>query len=270
MSSVRPQPAAPAGFAFKEVDPEGEVTLEAMAQAPNFNRWMFQTIRPYITGPVLEVGSGIGNLSAHLLGSGFPSHLSDVRPRYCQKLREAFGRHPCCRGVIQLDLVHPDFDRAYASLLGQFGTVFALNVVEHIADEHRALANCHKLLRPQGTLITLVPAYELLYNRFDRELCHFRRYTRGTLERLFRVNGLEVVRSFYFNLAGTLGWVISGSLLGHSTPSPRLVALYDRLVWLFRLLDRVTDRSMGLSVITIGRAAEAQSDLSAGRRGQAA
>jgi 2-polyprenyl-3-methyl-5-hydroxy-6-metoxy-1,4-benzoquinol methylase len=253
MSTVRTQ----AGFAFKEVDPEGEETLEAMSQAPNFNRWMFETIRPYLAGPVLEVGSGIGNLSALLLEAGFPSLLSDVRPRYCQKLRETFAHHPCCKAVVQLDLVHPEFERAYASLLGQFGAVFALNVVEHIADEHRAVLNCRKLLRPEGNLILLVPAYELLYNRFDRELCHFRRYTRATLERLVAVNGLEVARSFYFNLGGTLGWFVSGTLLGHATPSPRLVGVYDRLVPLFRLLDRLTWRRLGLSVITVGRAAEA-------------
>jgi SAM-dependent methyltransferase len=251
MSTARTQAA---GFAYKEVDPEGEETLEALAQAPNFNRWMFETIRPYLAGEVLEVGSGIGNLSARLLEAGFPSHLSDVRPRYCQMLREAFGRHPCCRAVAQLDLVHPEFDGAYGSLLGQFGAVFALNVVEHIAAEHQAVVNCRKLLRPGGNLILLVPAYELLYNRFDRELCHYRRYTRATLERLVAVNGLEAVRSFYFNLGGTLGWFVSGRLLGHATPSRRLLGVYDRLVPLFRLLDRLTGRRFGLSVISVGRA----------------
>jgi SAM-dependent methyltransferase len=245
-------------FAGKEIDPEGESTLEALAVVPNFNRWMFETIRPYCTGPVLEVGSGIGNLSAFLLDGGHETHLSDLRPRYCQRLREAFSRHPGCRGVYQLDLVHPEFGRAYSPLLARFGTVLALNVVEHIADDRGAISNCRRLLRPGGHLIILVPAYQFLYNRFDRELGHYRRYTRAALRRLFAVNDLEVVRSFYFNLAGTLGWFVSGGLQKNRVIPRRQVALYNRLVWLFRILDRLTWRRLGLSVVAVGRTSEGE------------
>ena len=246
-----------AAFAFKDVDPEGEQTLEVMSQAPRFNRWMFETIRPYFSGPILEIGSGIGNISSHLLDSGFESYLSDVRPRYCDQLRATYGAHPACRAVVQLDLVHPDFSRVYRHLLGRFGTVFALNVVEHIEDDHLALANSQRLLRQGGRLIILVPAYQFLYNRLDRELCHFRRYTSGSLNRVFTNSGLDVERSFYFNLAGTFGWFVSGGLLHQKVPSRFMVSLYNVLVPLFRLVDRMTLRRLGLSVITIGRARDA-------------
>lgn len=240
-----------------DMDPEGEATLEAMAGAPRFNRWMFETCRPYLSGPVLEVGSGIGNISSLLLNAGYETTLSDLRPHYCHKLRATLGRHGHCRGVHQFDLVQPDFDRANRPLLGRFGTVIALNVVEHIADDRGAVANCAKLLRPGGRLIILVPAYPLLYNRFDRELGHYRRYTRTTLNQLFTANHLDVMRSFYFNLAGTLGWFVSGSLMRNRVLPKGQVALYNRLVWLFRVVDRLTFRRLGLSVITVGQISEA-------------
>ena len=59
--------------------------------------------------------------------AGLDAHLSDIRPRYCARLRATFGQHSNCHGVSQLDLIHPDFDRAHATLLGRFRTVFALN-----------------------------------------------------------------------------------------------------------------------------------------------
>ncbi len=254
--SSRTQQALTQSFAFKEKDPEGEETLEVMALAPRFNRWMFETIRPYLVSPVLEVGSGIGNLSAQLLDGGFESYLSDVRPGYCDHLHRKFADRPSCRGVIQLDLVHPNFNRVYGELLGRFGTVFALNVVEHIEDDNLAMANAQRLLRPGGRLIVLVPAYRFLYNRLDRELCHFRRHTRGSLNRLFTDNGLDVTQSFYFNLAGTLGWFLSGSLLKRKTPPRKMVWFYNLLVPLFRLIDRLTFRRAGLSVVTVGMARE--------------
>jgi len=96
-----------------------------------------------------------------------------------------------------------------------------------------------------------------IYNRFDRELGHYRRYTRTTLNHLFTANHLDVRRSFYFNLAGTLGWFVSGSLMRNRVLPKGQVSLYNRLVWLFRIVDRLTFRRLGLSVVTVGQASEA-------------
>jgi SAM-dependent methyltransferase len=256
MSVSRPPHSTDQILSVREIDPEGESTLEVMSAAPQFNRWMFETIRPYCVGPVLEVGSGIGNISTFLLQSGHEAHLSDLRPHYCRRLRTQFGQHSNCRGVYEMDLVHPEFDRAYGHVLGRFGTVFALNVLEHIADDHQAIANCHKLLRPSGRLIILVPAYSFLYNRFDHQLGHCRRYTRGSLGSVFTASGLDIVDTFYFNCAGIPGWFVSGTLLRKQQLSRTQLAVYNRLTWLFRLLDRLTARKLGLSVIAIGQARE--------------
>src|SRR5262249_33090397 len=128
MFSLKRQAVSSQCFEYKEIDQEGESTLEAMAGAPNFNRWMYETIRPYCVGRIRELGSGTGNISEHVLPAGHETYLSDLRPHYCRVLRQSFSRRTNCRGVHQLDVVHPDFDRAYASLLGRFGTVYALNV----------------------------------------------------------------------------------------------------------------------------------------------
>jgi SAM-dependent methyltransferase len=248
----RPGAGSP-GLEHTEVDPEGEFTLETLSAAAGFNRWMYETIAPYIVGPVLEIGSGIGNISAHVLGGGHETYLSDLRPHYCERLRETLGQHPRCRDVLHLDLVAPHFEQTYARHLGRFGSVIALNVVEHIADDRLAIRNCCKLLHSSGRLIILVPAYKLLYNRFDRALGHFRRYSPRRLEKMFSANGLNVLDAFHFNLAGILGWFVSGSVLRQATISSRQMGWYNCLVRLFRLLDRMTFRSIGLSVVAIGQ-----------------
>src|SRR5256885_788493 len=63
---------------YREQDPEGETTLEAVSAAPDFNRWMYESVARYMISPVLEIGSGIGNISAHVLGSGHETYLSDL------------------------------------------------------------------------------------------------------------------------------------------------------------------------------------------------
>ncbi len=45
----------------------GKNMLEVISKGGNFNRWMYETIRPLCRGEILEIGSGIGNVSAFFL-----------------------------------------------------------------------------------------------------------------------------------------------------------------------------------------------------------
>lgn len=240
-------------FTYKEIDQEGLETLEVVGSAHAFNEWMFQTIFPYIQpGNVLEIGSGIGNISRFFLDKEVDITLTDIREQYCEALRGRFEGHPQLKGVFSLDLVHPQFEEFYRPYLGQFDNLYALNVIEHIEDDRLALANCKMLLKPGGRLIILVPAYQSLYNTFDRELYHFRRYTRKTMSKVFSDNNLKILRRFHFNCMGILGWFVSGGLLKKKTIPSGSMKLYDRLVPVFKIIDAAMLGQIGLSVIVVG------------------
>ncbi len=68
--------------------------------------------------------------------------------------------------------------------------------MEHIENDHLAIHNCRKLLKKGGKLIILVPAFQSLYNGFDKELYHYRRYTKHTLNKLFKENPTSIFTSF--------------------------------------------------------------------------
>lgn len=240
-------------FDFKPVDLEGEETLKTIALADHFNRWMFDTIRPYCTGNILEIGSGLGNISEFFLRAQANIYLTDIRKSYCEGLRRKFGRNQSLLGVETMDLVDKDFDAKFSKHFNQFDTVFALNVVEHIFDDRQALINCHKLIKTGGHLIILVPANQWLYNNFDKELEHYRRYNKKGLEKLFSFAGFSVLGTQYFNAAGMAGWFISGKIQHHKIIPEGQIRLYNRLVALFRLFDRLILNSFGLSVITVGK-----------------
>ena len=53
---------------YKNAGPE---TLDALAAAPKFNKWMADTISPYIGTRVMEIGAGIGNLTRCLRSPTF-------------------------------------------------------------------------------------------------------------------------------------------------------------------------------------------------------
>jgi len=236
-------------FVYKEVDKEGWETLDAIAGADKFNRWMYETIRPFCKGKILEIGSGIGNISQFFIDEKADITLSDIRPVYCDVLRRKL---PAATQVIELDLTHPLFDSIYADHISAYDAVFALNVVEHIKEHDVAIRNCYKLLKPGGHLVILVPAYQALYNRFDKELEHFRRYTKKMLNGLLSGGGFHVIHSQYFNLMGIPGWYVSGKLQKNKTIPKGQMSLYNKLVPLFRLADKLVFNQVGLSVISVG------------------
>ena len=231
---------------IKEIDLEGLETLSVIEKADRFNEWMYNTIAPHCKGKILEIGSGIGNISKFFIDNNREIVLSDLRDNYCEILKKKF-KNP----VIKIDLVSENFDSDYADLIGTFDSVFALNVVEHIKDDIQAIANCKKLLKEGGNLIILVPAYQFLFNNFDVELEHFRRYTQKSLKNIIVKNGLEVKKLFSFNLIGILGWYVSGNVLKKKTIPEGQMGLFNLLVPIFKLADFVTFRKVGLSVICV-------------------
>ena len=233
-------------------DPVGYETLEIFSETKAINCWTFKKISKFTQGRVLEIGSGIGNISGFLLANHSSVCLSDLRQEYCQLLAEKFAGHPHLKGIYLMDLSLPDFKIHYSDLLSKFDTVIALNVIEHIQDDREAIENACALLRSGGRLVVLVPAIPGLFNSLDLHLGHFRRYNKPVLRKLFQESGLKSVSCRYHNAAAIPGWWYSGGLLKEEIIAPGKLRFFNRLVPLFRLLDWLVSPFAGISLITSG------------------
>jgi len=110
-----------------------------------------------------------------------------------------------------------------------------------------------RLLRPGGHLVVFVPALAWLYSNFDREVGHFRRYSREGLRRIVEHAGFEVVSARYFDVAGVLPWYVYFTLMGRSMGKGS-VSLYDRwVVPPMRLVESVVPPPLGKNVLLVGR-----------------
>jgi 2-polyprenyl-3-methyl-5-hydroxy-6-metoxy-1,4-benzoquinol methylase len=233
---------------YKDYDFEGEETLRAISEAGNFNEWMYDSIKEFCTGNILEIGSGIGNISAFFIREKAKIQLSDIRKQYRSYLVKVFPENE----VHNIDIVAKDFAQRHRNLLVQFDTVFSLNVVEHVEDDKAAIANMAKLLKPGGRLVILVPAYQCLFNHFDFALDHFRRYTRSSLIKAFPAE-LKPVKSWYFNFAGIFGWFLVGNLARKKAIPRSNMRLYNLFTTIFRVVDKLIFHKAGLSVIVVAR-----------------
>lgn len=228
-------------------DPVGAATLERLAAAPNYNRWMFDRLRPWVGRRVLEIGSGIGNLSAFLLDRE-RLVLTDTASDYLDRLRARFA------GRANVGIAHLYLPDDHAGLAGErFDTIICLNVLEHVEDDHTSLVVMRRLLAPGGRLVLLVPALRALYGTLDVALGHHRRYGRRDLATKFPAAGLALRHLEYFNLAGIPGWWLAGRVLRRRIIPAASLRWYDALVPLFRL-ERLLPWRIGQSLIAIGEA----------------
>lgn len=236
---------APAPDAPGVRDPVGAATLERMATAQAFSRWMYQRLAPWIGQRVLEVGSGIGNIS-QFFADRERVVLTDTDAGYRETLRARFAHRP---NVAVRELSLPDVP---ADLVAErFDTIVCLNVLEHIEDDRASLAAMRGLLVPGGRLVLLVPAVPFLYGTLDRALGHYRRYTPALLRQRYAEASLRPRRIEYFNLAGMPGWWFVGKVLRREVIPQSSLRFYDRLVPLFRL-ERLLPWRLGQSLIAIG------------------
>ena len=229
-------------------DPTGAATLERMAAAPRYNRWMFDRLRPWVGRRVLEIGAGIGNMSAFLVDQPRVERvvLTDTEPYYLGRLRERFAGRPDV-SVTELRL-----PAVSAGLVAErLDTVVCLNVLEHIASDRASLRAMHDLLVPGGRLVLLVPSLRALYGTLDEALGHFRRYVPAELSEKVRAAGFRLRHLEYFNLAGVPGWWIAGRVLRRRLIPTGALRWYEALVPVFRL-ERLLPWRIGQSLIAIG------------------
>ena len=211
----------------------GTRMLIQMAGARRFNRWMADTLAPYVSGDVLEAGAGIGNLTQFLFRPGHRYVAAELEPEHLEELRRRLQPHPGL-SIAQCDLLNGNDLAPYRD---QMDTVVCLNVLEHIQDDAIALENLRSCLRCGGRAVILVPQGPEAFGSLDRVLQHCRRYTQAELAGKIFAARLRLDRLIEFNRITYPGWVLNSRNLRRQTLSSLQLRLFDLLVPLSRRVD---------------------------------
>lgn len=223
---------------------KGALTLEVLEGAHRYNKWIADIITPFIDSPVLEIGSGIGNISS-LFVNKFKITLSDNDKSFTKYLKTKFD------GVA--DVSEFDIEKNVPQALEKkFSSVVGINVLEHIEDDRKALLNIKKTLKKGGRLILLVPAKRIAYSRLDKQLGHFRRYEKDEIKQKLENAGYEVNSISYFNSIGLLSWMVGKYLPRQNVElTKRQMALFDLVVPLIKNVEKIIPVPVGISLIAV-------------------
>lgn len=154
------------------------------------NQTTFRLANIHAGQRVLDIGSGRGWFSLYAASQGARVTALDLSERNLQRIKALDGRIETV-----LD------DAAQPSLLkDKFDLIVALEVLEHLVDPAKALANWKELLSPGGRLLITVPYQEVLRyslcihcNRKTPFNAHLHSFDQASLRQLAQASGLRVL-----------------------------------------------------------------------------
>ena len=251
MSRLRPAPAAryvhPKAAALLDREGDHDADLDVTSEsAPNYLSWIAALCRPHLGHHVLEVGAGLGAITARY-EQGRNVVANDLSATCVRALRQRFADSPNI-SVDDSDL------RAYDSS-ERFDSVLLVNVLEHIADDVAALQGLGRMLVPGGNIIVYVPALNGLYGPWDEKVGHYRRYSVWRLRQVFTQARLELVELRWVNLLAIPAWAaFSRGNVDDQQRNGQLLSLWDRTaVPAGRLVESRVRMPIGLNVFGVGR-----------------
>jgi glycosyltransferase involved in cell wall biosynthesis len=230
------------------VQPYGRAYLNNMSGTPAYLTWIADLMRPNLGDRVLELGAGIGNFSGMLMGKRLQYVAAERDPLYLHPLRNRFLRTP----NVTVVSAHPGEPETVDAIGGEFDTALCLHVLESVADPDATMAALARRLRPGGNVLVLVPQGPGLRGTLDETLSIRRRYSAKDLQALVVRAGFEMESIHSINRVGALAWWVFGKLLGRRQINKVTLKLFDKTVWLWRMLDSWLPWP-GLSLVLMAR-----------------
>ena len=195
----------------------------ALDEAANYRIALIREFGPHLTGNVIEVGAGIGQITGELRALVSIRNLCCIEPDadFCRRIRTTFPDQDLIHGTIA-DLKRQD----------PWNAILSVNVLEHIEEDEAELGSYFRLLQPaRGSLCLFVPARPEIHAPIDNDFGHFRRYTRHSLRKKLEGAGFVVERLRYYNMVGYFAWWANFCVLKRRSFDRPSVRFFDRAIF---------------------------------------
>ena len=138
----------------------------------------------------------------------------------------------------------------------KYDLIFTSNVLEHIEQDSKTIADLKKMLKKDGYLIVVVPAFNLLFSELDVKFGHFRRYNVKMLKKICNQNDLEIEDIKFFDSSGFFILLILKFLRidSYKKITAKNLIFYDKIVVKINIiLDLIFKKICGKNIVLIAR-----------------
>lgn len=165
------------------------------------NHWWTKGRQEIILSLLLNIAPSLTRLNILDVGCGTGTTLNSLRQLGCTNLQgvdDSVTAIEYCNDktlpVQQANVYELPFSD------NSFDIILAMDVMEHVPNEQRALNEIKRVLKDDGLLLITVPAFELLWSVHDDVNNHIRRYTKKHTNKLLSSSGFSVLKTSYFNM----------------------------------------------------------------------
>jgi SAM-dependent methyltransferase len=227
---------------------------QLMAEARNYFAWQASLVMCEVGCRVVEVGCGLGNFT-ELLRQGRAVLAFEIEPACVEVFQSRYESDDDLR-VLNRDWCATDWHDSTLPEITAFrpDSCVCINVLEHLEDDREALQRMAAVLPSGGSIVLLVPAFPALYGPIDKQLGHYRRYTRKSVRRLADGVGLQIKSARYMNSVGLVGWWVNAHILRREAQSAGQTRVFDRFVVpVLSRMERLVPPPFGQSLLVVLR-----------------
>jgi len=197
---------------------------------------------------VLDAGCGPGVNSITLSRCGLRVTAIDEDPEKLETLETLKRLVAPSLKLERADVCKLAFEDA------SFDKVLCSEVLEHIEDDHAAVSEFARVLRPGGLLVVTVPSEASIVHQYEDAFGHVRPgYSFESLRALLQSQGLTILRcdSYLHSRFGQWAWQLNHQLFRSKVLT---VATFYPLFWISVLLDHLlSSQRPGLGLVALAR-----------------
>tara|TARA_B100001057_G_C22831002_1_gene943399 strand:- start:1635 stop:2336 length:702 start_codon:yes stop_codon:yes gene_type:complete len=216
--------------------------LKYFDRSKNFRNYQLSLIKKYLRGEIAEIGPGNGgNLSGYL---NFPKKIDLYEPskNLFFNLKENFKKNK------KINFFNKTFNKSKK----KYDAILYLDVLEHIKNDRIEIIKAIKSLKKDGYLIINVPAFSFLYSEFDKNVGHFRRYSKSDFKKVLVGLDFQKVNYVYYDTIGFLLSLLSKIFISNYKKNfEKKINFWNSMIWISKILDLITFRFFGKSLLVI-------------------
>ncbi|MBS3970719.1 MAG: class I SAM-dependent methyltransferase [Clostridia bacterium] len=219
----------------------------------NYNKWIYDNIKPFLGKRILDIGSGTGTFIKYFIDNSNLVIGTDIFEKQIKIMKALFSNKPNViieyYSIEETQTINNYQDK-------DIDTITCINVLEHIKNDRLALENMKSIVKGRGRIIILVPAFDWLFGTMDEAAGHYRRYNKNQLKELAKDLDLSVVNNTYMNILGIIPWYIKGKVIKiDSTFSENFtdnsLTLYNYAALFLRKIENFFPVPIGISEIIV-------------------